>query len=330
MTIKTRRQVLVDAAALGLSLVASGTLRAQQARHSKLVLLGTQGGPNIRLQRSETASVVVADDVPYLIDCGYGTMRALVAAGIQYRDVANVFITHLHDDHVADIPALMSHQWTGGRVKATDIYGPYGTADMVRAAIEFQKANTEIRIVDEARSVRPETMFHGHDVRATAAAEAVFKDQRVKVSSVENTHFPEESKQKMPYRSIAYRVDCADRSLVFAGDTAYSANLVKLAKGADLLVCEAMELATTRSNFERRVAAGEYQDNPEGIWRHIEGTHSRLEVVGRMATEAGVGTVVLNHLVPGALLEIPDSDYIQGVRKTFSGEVILGRDQMVL
>ena len=49
-----------------------------------------------------------------------------------------------------------------------------------------------------------------------------------------------------------------------------------------------------------------------------------------MATEAGVKTVVLNHLVPGALLEIPDTDYIDGVRKTFDGEVILGRDQMVL
>ena len=330
MTTRTRRQVLIDGAAAGLALLASGTSRAQQARRSKLILLGTQGGPNVLLQRGETASVLVVDDVPHLVDCGYGTVRALVAAGIRYRDLAHVFLTHLHDDHVADIPALLSHQWTAGRVNGTDIYGPFGTADMVRAAIDFQKANTEIRIIDEARTVRPEAIFHGHDLKATTTALAVLKDQRVTVSSVENTHFPEESRAKMPYRAVSYRFDCPDRSVVFSGDTAYSENLVKLARGADILVCEAMELATTRSNFERRVAGGEYKDNPEGVWHHIQGTHSQLDAVGRMASEAGVKTVVLNHLVPGALMEIPDSDYIDGVRKTFSGQVILGRDQMVL
>lgn len=325
-----RRQLIVGGTALGLSLLAVGPVMAQQARRSKVILLGTQGGPNITLKRGETASAVVVDGVTYLIDCGYGTLRALVKAGLQYRDIANVFITHLHDDHVADLPALMSHQWTGGRVTATDIYGPYGTDAMVKGAIAFQKANTDIRMVDEARTIRPEDIFHSHVLKATASAQPVFKDERVTVTAAENTHFPPESKAKMPYRSLAYRFDLPERSVVFSGDTAYSENLVNLAKGADMLVCEAMELAVTRANFERRVAAGEYKDNPEGIWHHIQGTHSRLEVVGKMASEAGVKTVVLNHVIPGALLELPDTDYIDGVHKTFSGEVIVGRDQMIL
>ena len=330
MVTTSRRQFLAGGTALGLSLMASGVVSAQDARRSRLILLGTQGGPNIRLERGETASALVVDGVTYLVDCGYGTLRALRAAGLQFRDIANVFITHLHDDHVADLPAFMSHQWTSGRVDKTDIYGPYGTEAMVEAGIAFQKANTEIRLVDEARSVRPESIFHGHDLKATAAPAAVYKDERVTVTSAENTHFPPESKAKMPYRSVAYRFDAPDRSVVFSGDTAYSENLVKLARGADILVCEAMEEATTRRNFERRVAEGAYKDNPEGIWHHVQGTHSRLEVVGRMATEAGVKTVVLNHLVPGALIEIPESDYINGVRETFNGEVIVGRDGLVL
>lgn len=330
MTLHSRRHILAAGTAAAFSLLAPGIGAAQQARRSRVVLLGTQGGPNVRLARGETASAVVVDDVPYLVDCGYGALRALVAAGMQYRDVPRVFLTHLHDDHVADIPALLSHQWTAGRVEPTDIHGPVGTADLVRAAIEFQKANTEIRIVDEGRTVRPEMLFHGHDLQASATPRAVLDDGRVRVNCVENSHFPAESREKMPYRSLAFRFDCPDRSVVFSGDTAYSQDLVKLAKGADLLVCEAMELATTRSNFERRVAGGEYRDNPEGVWNHIQGTHSPLDAVGRMATEAGVKAVVLNHLVPGALLEIPDTDYIEGVRKTFNGTVILGRDLMIL
>jgi ribonuclease BN (tRNA processing enzyme) len=334
MVMTTRRQLIAGGAAfglgLGMNLMGSSALMAQQARRSKLVLLGTQGGPNIRLQRAETSNALVVDDVVYLIDCGYGALRNLHAADLQYRDVSTVVLTHLHDDHISDLPAFLTHQWTGGRIDRTEVYGPYGTADMIKAAVQFMKPNTEIRLVDEARTVRPENMFFGHDIEAEASAVTVLKDERVTITAIENTHFPPESKAHMPYRSVSYRFDTPDRSFVFSGDTAYSENLVNLAKGADILVCEAMEKAVTRKNFERRVAAGEYKDNPEGIWHHVQGTHSELEVVGRMASEAGVKTVVLNHLVPGALIEIPDSDYIDGVRKTFDGEVILGRDLMVL
>jgi ribonuclease BN (tRNA processing enzyme) len=64
-----------------------------------LILLGTQGGPNVSLTRSQAASVVMAGGQPYLVDCGYGTVRALVEAGIRVNDVRNTFLTHLHNDH---------------------------------------------------------------------------------------------------------------------------------------------------------------------------------------------------------------------------------------
>src|SRR5262245_43964185 len=88
--------------------------QAQQTTGSTLVLLGTQGGPNINLTRSETASALLVDGQPYLIDCGYGTLRALVQAGIRLVDVGSVFVTHLHDDHTADIAAFLTHKWTNG------------------------------------------------------------------------------------------------------------------------------------------------------------------------------------------------------------------------
>jgi len=51
---------------------------------------------------------------------------------------------------------------------------------------------------------------------------------------------------------------------------------------------------------------------------------------GRMAAEAGVKTLVLNHVLPGSLMDIPDSVYIDGVRRHFDGEVIVGTDQMMI
>jgi ribonuclease BN (tRNA processing enzyme) len=134
----------------------------------------------------------------------------------------------------------------------------------------------------------------------------------------------------MPYRSVSYRVDTRDRSFVLSGDTSYSPGLVALAKGAEILVCEAMDVAAMRKAFEGMVARGMYADNPEGVWRHIVATHTPLEVAGRMAAEAGVRTLVLSHVIPGALDPLPDDTYLAPARTAFRGQVVLGVDQLVL
>src|SRR5436190_14951686 len=172
-------------------------------------------------------------------------------------------------------------------------------------------------------------MFRGNDVPSTGAPREVYRDGRVTVRSVENTHYPPESKRMFPYRSLAYRVDAGTRSFVISGDTAYSPGLVALATGAEILVCEAMDVPAMRKAFEGMVARGMYADNPEGVWRHIVATHTPLEVAGRMAQEAGVRTLVLTHVIPGALDPLPDESYLAQVRKTFRGDVLVGRDQLV-
>lgn len=300
---------------------------------TQLVLLGTQGGPNVNLRRGQVANAIVVDGRPYLVDCGYGTIRSLVAAGIAYGQVGTAFITHLHDDHMSDIAALLSLQWTGSKQQPTDVYGPYGTAAMIDGALAFTKGNADIRTTDEGRTMRPEQLFHGHDVAAEAAVVQVFKDDRLTVTAVENTHFPDRAKAAMRYRSLAYRLQSETRSIVISGDTAYSKNLVSLAKGADFFVCELID----QPQYEANLAAAQRekaQGRENSIAQHVVETHSNNAEVGRMATEAGVKTVVLTHLLPGSnrntTAEYPDTSYIEGVRKVFSGQVIVGRDLMVL
>lgn len=305
-------------------------LSAATGSGTELLLLGTQGGPNFNLTRGETASAVLVGGRPYLVDCGYGTLGALIRAGVNYREIAQVFLTHLHDDHTADLPALLGRQWTNGRVDPTLVLGPHGTSRMVQAVIAFNEANASIRLADEGRTVRPADLLSGRDVEATDAPGEVYRDDQVTVRSVENTHFPEHSRSRMPYRALSYRFDTRERSIVFSGDTAYSEALVELAREADVLVCEVIEVATMRQAFEGMVARGMYADNPEGIWRHIVDTHTPVEDAGRMATEARVGTLVLNHLVPGSLADLDDDAYIRLARQTFDGTVVVGRDQMVL
>jgi ribonuclease BN (tRNA processing enzyme) len=314
--------------------IATATLPAEHATKSgtSLVLLGTRAGPGIDLTRSQTGSAVVVDGQPYLVDCGYGTLRQLVASKVEYLRINAVFFTHLHDDHTADLPALFSFQWTNGKSTATDVYGPYGTTRLVAASVALIHANVEIRTADEGRTVDVDKQFQGHDVSATETPVQMFADDRVKVTAIENTHYPPRSKTAMLHRSLALRVVTKDRSIVFSGDTPYSANVVKLAHGADLFVCEVAD-AGVLAQMEERSKTSAAAGNPNNIYRHVAETHSSPADVGRMASEAGVKMVVLNHQLAGPStgdLAYPVTSFIQGVREQYSGEVVVGQDLMVL
>jgi len=336
-TVTTRRTLLKGAAGLAAFGFTAPLLAQPPAANrpppvpgTRLIMLGTRGGPGVSVDRSESASAVVVDGVPYLVDCGYGTMRALVAAGIGYQTVSTMFLTHLHDDHTADIAALLSHQWTGSKMTPTNVYGPYATERTVKGAIEFFRPNVEIRTVDEGRKEKPEEMFFGHDVDVGNDPVRVFADDKVVVTAATNTHFPERFVARMQHRSLGYRFETSTRSICFSGDTAYSANIVKLARGADVFVCEVMDHRTYENNM-RRAAEAAAAGNEENIFRHVAETHSTPTDVGRMAKEAAVKTVVLNHQLRGqAANGFTISSFIDGVRSVFDGNVIVGEDQLVI
>lgn len=294
-----------------------------------LILVGTQGGPGVGIARAQTASVVIAGGEPYLVDCGYGTLRGLVQGGLRFAQISNVFVSHLHNDHTADIAALLSMKWTGGQATptSTTVWGPPGTKTMVDGAITFFSGDNEIRIVDEGRTVKADAIFKGRDLTAAKVTE-VYKDARVTVQAVENTHFPDRAKARMAHRSFAYRFNAPDRSIVISGDTAYSPALVELARGADVFVCEAMTMAMQKQLAGQQQGAG----NGESIGRHVLETHSTTEDVGRMAAEAKVKSVVLYHLlgVPAGRAggPTPEDVFVPDVKKYFDGPVIVGNDQM--
>jgi ribonuclease BN (tRNA processing enzyme) len=118
--------------------------------------------------------------------------------------------------------------------------------------------------------------------------------------------------------NYAFRFDTPDRSFVFSGDTARSERLIALARGADVLVHEALYLPAVP-----RMKDG----NAPALREHLLKGHTATEDVGRIAAAAGVKTVVLAHLVP-AFPDITDAMWADGVRKHFDGEIIIGRDLM--
>ena len=220
----SRRAFLAGAAALA----ARVRLAARQTG-TKLILLGTGGGPRPRKASSGSAHVIVSSGVAYVIDCGDGVARQLAFAGVPFPSLRHIFITHQHSDHTADYGNLILLAWTAGLNSRVDTWGPPPLARMTQLFFEMNASDVDIRVANEGRTpLAP--LVHVHELREGGA---VTSDGNVTVTAALVDHPP-----VVP--AFAYRFDARDRSIVISGDTAPSQNLVKLASGADVLVHSVM------------------------------------------------------------------------------------------
>jgi phosphoribosyl 1,2-cyclic phosphodiesterase len=136
---------------LGPALVATPpqiAVAQQSSAKTTLITLGTQGGPLRSKSRSQPANVLIVNDEPYVIDAGNGVARQLAMAGVPLGRVGQIFITHNHDDHNADLGTMMGLAWTLGRSAPITVHGPMGTRDMMDGFLKYFAANRDIRLSD--------------------------------------------------------------------------------------------------------------------------------------------------------------------------------------
>jgi ribonuclease BN (tRNA processing enzyme) len=287
-------------------LAASTALRSAAASPpSRLILLGTAGGPTPKTRASAPAQIIVIGDRGYLIDCGNGVGRQMALAGV-FRTLRHVFITHHHSDHNADYGTLLLLEWGDQLTTRVDTWGPPPLAKMTRLFLEMSEADIRVRMRDEGRPpLAP--LIHPHEI---SGAGMVMHDDRVTVTCAVVPH-------PLVPLALAYRFDCRDRSIVISGDTAPSDALASLAKGADVLVHEALWVPSAPG------APG------TALRTHIMNSHTPVEEAGRLAARAGVKTLVLSHIVPTDSAP-SDDQLIAAARSTFDGRVVVGKDLLEL
>ena len=330
------------------------------AHASKLVLLGTAGGPLPSPARSGIAQAVVVGDRTYLVDCGSGVTRQLRRARLLAR-LHRVFLTHLHSDHTCDYfnvfllgwPIL---QWNppvhvfgpgpagGPTALPPDVPGrppvplhhpaepTPGLARLTGAQFEAHAYDINVRMREAGRhDLAALVVPHEIEVPAELGARApdcVAPDMEpILVEDEGDVRVTAVLVRHAPvFPAFAYRFDTPSGSIVLSGDTAPCPNLIRLARNADILVHEV---------FDDRVDEQEDRGaDPDEAWEaarrhhHMVTSHTPLPEVGRIAAEAGVRRLVLTHFIPGDDT-LPDEHWIKGVTG-FDGEVVVGRDLMEL
>jgi ribonuclease BN (tRNA processing enzyme) len=299
--ILTRRSFVGASAAAGL---APSVPLAAKPSATRVVLLGTKGGPTPSAFRSPACVAILIDSILYLVDCPNGVAGQLAKAGIRLDQLSQVFVTHNHSDHVLDAGSLMVLAWGSGLKSSVTLHGPPPLRKIVERSLEASSYDISARMREEGRpALKP--LIHVHEM--TNGGD-VYRDARVRVTCATVDHYTVRP-------AFAYRFDTPKRSIVVSGDTTYSDQLVNLARGADLLIHEAMYLEGVE-----QLAAGNLN-----LKEHLLRSHSSTEQVGLIAARAGVRKLVLSHLVP-AFPSITDEMWLSGVRKNFKGEAIVGRD----
>lgn len=292
---------------------------------TRLVLLGTGGGPVTHTARSQPASLLVVDGHAYLIDCGAGTAHQLRRAGIVATSIPKIFLTHLHFDHVAGLAPLFGFNWSSGKRTPMDVYGPLGTKRLVDQALGYLSLPEYLYALQLPPHDKMSKIIVGHD-KPLSKPTTIYQDERVKVTAVENSHYATMAigPEGQQTRSYSYRFDTRDRSIVFTGDTGPSEAVERLASGADILVSEIIDVDATIAYMRRAFSMSEGQ--MKALVDHQKKEHLVPEEVGKLAQRAKVKMVVLSHIAPSDDAGVDSLQYTAGVRRHFSGPVVLGRD----
>ncbi len=315
----SRRDFLARSLALGGLALAAGqdvaqaqgapTVAAQPSPSgTRVVLLGTAGGPTPNKLRSAPSQVIVVNDALYVVDCGNGVARQLVLADLSLGKIRHTFITHHHDDHNADYGNLLLLAWALGPLTTrVDTWGPPPLEAMTGYFLQQNAYDIDLRTAQGGGRPSLASLIHPHEI---SEGGVVMEDENVKVTATLVNHPP-----VVP--AFGYRFDAADRSIVISGDTTLSDNLIALAQGADVLVHAALYLPGFGDLSPER---------QDGLTR----IHTRIEDVGKVAAAASVKTLVLSHFLPPANPAVTDQMWMDGARANFDGEVIVGKDLLAV
>lgn len=284
----------------------------------EIVFLGT-GSPLGQGDRCGAGQVIVAGDTQVLVDCGWGAARRLRPSGVLPAEIDIALFTHMHSDHITDLPDFLFQRWTGGATRPLQVFGPEGTAEMVEGFLLALRRDIGYRQAHHGDKLDPSgILVKVTELEATASPEAFLEVEGLRLERFEVDHFP-----VVP--AFGYRAVFDGRSVVLSGDTTYCSSLAEAARGADMFVCEALNLAMVEQLIAMLRGAGRAREAE--LMEDVPSYHFETKEIARMARDAEVGELVLSHVIPPVPNDAErEAAFMAGMSEIYSGRIHMARD----
>lgn len=282
-----------------------GPTAAEIATPTRVVMLGT-GTPIPDAHRAGPSIAVVHKGEAYLFDVGAGAIRNATLARYKYdipslypTHICCVFLTHLHSDHMLDLPELAYTMWWR-RPRGVRAWGPPGLQEVLDGMRKMMAPDTRNR----RSGTQPVLEDDAYLMTATEVADGfVFEKDDLRIEAFEVNH----GDIKPAY---GYRITTNDKTIVISGDTAVSAKLEEMAQGADILFHEVISdsgLARTSAAFQN----------------YHRQSHTQATDLGRLVNRVRPELLVLYH---GLYYGLPEETVLEEVRSVYTGKVVLAND----
>lgn len=316
--------------AMGPRMMAAAAERQREAQAEALSMLeddalqvflcGT-GSPLPDAEAAAACTVVVAGGEVYVVDVGPGSQEVAQLGLIPTGALGGVFLTHFHSDHIGELGEWAVQSWIAGRKDALHVYGPEGVEDVVAGFKRAYRLDDAYRIEHHGEENLPpsatEWKAHTLPSRSGPGTRVLEKGDLV-VTAFAVDHRPVEP-------ALGYRFDYRGRSVVVSGDTDASSNLIENARGADLLVHEALLKSVIEQLSDQLGRSGDARR--QRLAADILDYHTSPSEAAEAAKAAGVDTLVLTHLVPTLPSAFRKTMFLRDV-ESGDVDVILGEDGM--
>lgn len=292
-----------------------------------IALCGT-GSPLPSPSRAGPCNVVIAGKQIFVVDIGEGGGRNINMMGIPLGKIEGVLLTHFHSDHIDGMGPLMMNRWVSGtNTSALPVFGATGVEAVIAGFNAAYAIDNSYRTGHHGAAIAPPSGAGGKAMPFTLPEAGkdntvvILEKDGLKITAFRVDHGPVDP-------SVGYRFDYKGRSIVISGDTKKSTSLIAAAKGADLLVHEALQpklVAMITAGLETKGSK-----NLAQITRDILNYHTSPEEAAESANEAGVKQLVLSHIVPAIPSKFFYPAFLGDAAKRFGGPIVVGEDGMIL
>lgn len=284
------------------------------------------GSPMPDADRAGPCIAVLAGHQGFIFDSGSGSVRKLMRMGFPIQKLQAEFLTHLHSDHIDGLGEALLQAWVGGHRSAPlPVYGPPGTDRVVAGFNQAYVIDSGYRVAHHgAKVVRPAGFGGAAQIIALAPgvnSQPVYDRDGVRITVILVDHGPVKP-------AYGYRIDYRGRAIAISGDTVYSPGLVTAAKGADVMFHEALNNEMV-SALGAKLAERGQADNAR-IMHDIQNYHASPADAARAASQAGVSTLVLYHLVPPLPSRLIEPMFLGDAPAIFGGQLLVGKDGMII